>query len=243
MLTIIGCLLEGVVTKMSGMVLTAAPTFTFALLIVFVAVARWNLWGLLVIPFLAAANIIGGRLNDLNYLAAMYDWNVSLRSCIGVYVSSCLGLATVGLNVIVFKKYGTKKTMHQTGWMLLIVAVDYLAYSLIQFLAYRLITSGGLLHRGVLMYNFQIMNTETSLVEMIEMNLCRFGESGILFNLLGLVISVAGLFILRSQGVVNNVVDKLIEDKKNAEQIRLDEEKFTVQASEEAKQPNSDELE
>lgn len=243
MLTIIGCLLEGVVTKMSGLVLTAAPTFTFALLIVFVAVARWNLWGLVVIPFLAAANIIGGRFIDLNYLSAMYDWDVSMKSCVGVYVSSCLGLATVGLNVIFFKKIGTKKVIHQTGWMLLMVLADYLLYSLVQFLVYRLITSGGLLHMGEITYDYQLMNPDTSLIEVIQMNLCRFGESGILFNLLGLGIVVAGLFILRSQGVVNNVVDKLVEDKKNAEQNRLDEEMFSIQESEEAKQTNSNELE
>lgn len=53
-----------------------------------------------------------------------------------------------------------------------------------------------------------------------------------IYNLFGLAVSVIGALILRSQGVVNNVVDKLIEDKQNAEMLKKDAEEFKVDSLE-----------
>ncbi len=205
---------------MCGMILTAAPTFTFGLLITFVAVARWNLWGLLVVPIMAAANLLGGHYNDLLFLAATYDWKI--------FISTVFGLLTVGVNVIFFKKIGTKKTIHNTMALVGLVVLDYLLFCLVQFIVYRLLTSGNLLDRGVIEYAYKVRDPETQQVNTTILNLCKYGEGSYLYNILGLVISVVGLFVLRSQGVVNNVADKFIEDKKEAELNRLDEETFTI---------------
>lgn len=205
---------------MCGMVLTAAPTFTFGLLITFVAVARWNLWGLTVVPLMAAANLVGGHFNDLLFLAATYDWRI--------FVSTLLGLLTVGINVIFFKKFGTKKTIHNTMAMIGLVLLNYAMFCAVQFVVYRLLTSGNLLERGVIEYAYKMRDPETQQVNTTILNLCKYGEGSYVYNVLGLVIAVAGLFVLRFQGVVNNVVDKFIEDKKNAELNRLDDENFAI---------------
>ena len=57
-------------------------------------------------------------------------------------------------------------------------------------------------------------------------------DYGVIYNLFGLAVSVIGALILRSQGVVNNVVDKLIEDKQNAEMLKKDAEEFKVDSLE-----------
>ncbi len=100
MITLIGCILEGVVTYMSGFVLNSVPTISISLLIVLLALARWNQWGLLSVPFLAVATIIGGRLSPIPYFAAAYEWRA--------YFSIVAGLLFTGLSVIVFKIKGTK---------------------------------------------------------------------------------------------------------------------------------------
>ncbi len=84
--TLIGCILEGLTNKMCGFVLNAAPTFTFGLLIVFVAVTRWNLWGLICAPFLAAAAWLGGHFNDVSYFAYMYDWRNFIATTAGFII-------------------------------------------------------------------------------------------------------------------------------------------------------------
>ena len=95
--------------------------------------------------------------------------------------------------------------------MIGLVLLDYILFSIIQFISYRLLTcNGDLLHRG------QILNS------LGEDKICGYIEGGMLYNLFGLTIAVIGLLILRSQGAVSNVKQKLIDDKKNAELDRID---------------------
>jgi hypothetical protein len=47
--------------------------------------------------------------------------------------------------------------------------------------------------------------------------LCKYGENVYVYNLLSLVVTIVGIFILRSQGIVCNVKQRFIDDKKNAE--------------------------
>lgn len=207
------------------MALSAAPTFTFSLLIMYVAVARWNLWGLLLAPVLAAANYLGGRYNDILYLGATYDWKL--------YLSTFIGLLGVGINVIFFKKFKTKKVINKTWAMLGLVLLDYAVFCLLQFISYRLLTSGNLLKRGYVEYIYTLYNQEGGGTVTKVMNLCYYGELSPIYNVFGLVVAIIGLFVLRSQGVVNNVVDKLIEDKEIAEANRIDEQTFSIEEVEE----------
>lgn len=96
MLAVLGALLEGIATALSGMALQCPPSFTISFLVLFVAIARWNLWGLTIAPILVVGTILGGKNNFYDAMAAMYDWRL--------YVSALVGLLTLGLNVIIFKK-------------------------------------------------------------------------------------------------------------------------------------------
>ena len=83
LLVSIGFILELLVVKFSGLVLYAAPSVTIALLIAFIAVARWNLWGLLICPLLALATLIGGQKIELSYIAAVYDYKMYISILFG----------------------------------------------------------------------------------------------------------------------------------------------------------------
>ena len=207
------------------MVLSAAPTFTFSLLIMYVAVARWNLWGVLLAPVLAAANYLGGRYNDILYLGATYDWKL--------YLSTAIGLMSVGLNVIFFKKFKTKKVVNQTWAAIGLILLDYVVFCLLQFVSYRLLTSGSLMKRGYVEYVYTLYNQEDGGTKTQIMNLCYYGELSSIYNTFGLAVAIIGVMVLRSQGVINNVVDKLIEDKEIAEQNRIDEQTFSIEEVEE----------
>lgn len=207
------------------MVLSAAPTFTFSLLIMYVAVARWNLLGLLLAPVLAAANYLGGRYNDILYLGATYDWKL--------YLSTAIGLMSVGLNVIFFKKFKTKKVVNQTWAAIGLILLDYVVFCLLQFVSYRLLTSGSLMKRGYVEYVYTLYNQEDGGTKTQIMNLCYYGELSSIYNTFGLAVAIIGVMVLRSQGVINNVVDKLIEDKEIAEQNRIDEQTFSIEEVEE----------
>ena len=215
LLAIIGAILEGLVQRFASTVLSGTPTIAFALFITFLAVARWNLWGLLVIPFMAAGTWIGGMFGEIEYCADAYDWRV--------FISEAVGLMAVGINVIMFRGHRTKKTISSPLKVALLIIVDYLLYCLIQLVVYRLLTSGNILKTGNISGTYTVF--ERSLGEDIEdgayvekvINVCNFVEQGFTYNLFGLVIAFVGVFILRSQGVVNNAVDKIIDDKQLAD--------------------------
>ena len=215
-LTVIGCIIEFIVTKACGAALTAAPTTVISMLIVVVALARWNGWGVLVIPFLCLANMYGGRLMNISYLAAAYDWKL--------YLSSVIGLTALSYNLILFKKYTAKKLFNMNLSAIIFILTSYVVYCSIQFLSYRLICSGTLTHSGLNIFDYTNKDGVLKTV-----NLCTLGEGGFAFNLIGLIIFVVGILILRSQGVVCNVKNKLIDDKKNAELNRINTENFTVE--------------
>lgn len=219
MLAVLGALLEGIATALSGMALQCPPSFTISFLVLFVAIARWNLWGLTIAPILVVGTIIGGKNNFYDAMAAMYDWRL--------YVSALVGLLTLGLNVIIFKKNGTKKSVLNNWLLVVMILCNYVIYNLIQGATYWLCT------RDV---NGQILyDTGKKLI-----NICQWAINGYAYNLMGLAFAFVGVIILRSQGVVNNVIDKLIDDKKNAElQRQIENGEFDFGESDEAKTDKS----
>ena len=82
MLAVIGFILEFLCVKFSGTVLYAAPSVTIALLIAFIAVTRWNLWGLLICPVLALATLGGGSQIEISYMSAVYDYKLYISMII-----------------------------------------------------------------------------------------------------------------------------------------------------------------
>lgn len=210
-LSLIGCVLEGLTSRFIGFALDAAPTITFSLLIVFVAVARWNLWGLLPIPFLAFSMILGGHFSDMPYYAAFYsfkNWQL--------FLSTMIGLSGLGLNVLIFRGHKTNKIIKNVGWMLLILLGDYLVYCILQFVTFRLFTSGSLVHPATIEFTYNVKNDLGELVPK-TINLAAYVEYGAIYNLFGLAVGAIGSVVLRSQGVLNNAIDKLIDDKKERE--------------------------
>lgn len=228
MLFVIGGVLEGLATKMSGLIFRIAPSFTFAFLIMFLAVMRWNAWGLLLAPLLPAANLLGGIFNDIPYLAAIYKndgWQM--------YLSGVIALLVIAVNIIFYKKFGTKKVMLNIYAVIGLLILDYLLYNEVFKMAYRTMTSGNPFFVGKIPFDAMIYDEEIDDLVLTPVNLCRYVEHIGIYNIFGLAVAFVGVFILRSQGVVNNVVDKLIEDKKNAELDRLDAENFTIKALDE----------
>ena len=223
MLTFIGGLLEVFTTKFATVVFNGTPFMCISLLIVFIAVARWNLWGLLTIPLLALTTMLGGKWSEANYLAMVYDWRM--------YLSTVLSLCMVGVNVIFFKKSTTKYVASQPLYMILLMLLDYALVCVVQILLYRLFCAGTLAHSGYIEFSYTKVN-ENGVSEVIKENLCRYGEGTLVYNLFGLVVLFVGGFILRSQGIICNVKQRFIDDKINADLDRADR-KFTISEAEE----------
>lgn len=216
-LLIIGLILEGLTQRFASTILSGAPTIAFGLLIVIVATARWNLWGLLVVPFIGLATWLGGSLGDVKYIADAYDWRV--------YISETVGLLTVGINCLFYKGHKTNKVVSNMWLLILIIIIDYILYNAIQFVFYRLCCTGNPFKMGEIggIYTYVEghlgKNGAENTYETITgfKNYCYYVEQGFIYNLFGLAVALVGTFILRSQGVIVNAVDKLIDDKKLVE--------------------------
>ena len=211
MLIVIGSILEGLCALFGPLLFLSTPTTYLSLFIVFIAVVRWNLWGLITIPFLCIATIIGGVNGQIDTFKAFYNFSYTGWQA---YVSMIVGMLFVGVDVIFFKKYTTKKVISNNYAVFGICALNYVLYNVIQLVVFRLITSGTLLNSGSIIYDLGSKGTQ---------NLCKYGEGGFLYNLFSLAVMVVGTFILRSQGVMTNVVEKLLDDRKNAELNELDQ--------------------
>ena len=222
LLALFGCVLEGLVTRFGGIML-GTPTITISFLIVILAVIRWNLWGLIIIPLLAIATILGGSFSDIDFYKAFYSFGGDYNDGLAVYISTIIGVSGIGLNVILFKIFGTKKIVRSPLILIGVIIADYAVFSILQFISYRLISAGTILHPAELYFTGSNGNT---------VNLAVYGENGFMKNLLGLGIAVVGLLVLRSQGVATNVVEKLIDDKKNAE-LDANDRKFRIEELEE----------
>ncbi len=215
LLTVLGVLLEGLTQRFASTILSGTPTIAFALFIVFFAVTRWKLWGLTVIPFLALSTWLGGSLGEIKYLADAYDWRV--------FIAEMCGLATVGINVVFYRNHKTQSIIATPWKLILIILMDYVLYCVVHFVVYRLISSGNLLKmaeignyynvsRGKLVNGENVITTQNEYVYY-----AYYIEQGFIYNLFGLVVCFVGSFIFRSQGIINNAVDKLVDDKKLAD--------------------------
>ena len=222
-ITLVGCVLEALVTMFSGMTIVAAPSISFGLLAITIAVIRWNFWGLTVIPFISLANFIGGHFNEIKYFAAIYDWRVA--------ISVAVGLLVFVIDAIIMRKCGTKKVVSNTWLLLAILLGNYILFNIIQLGTYNLITSGNPFKVGQLLYQYNIYETLENgerVAKLTTDNLCLYEQNVMIYNLLGLRISIVGGIVLRSQGVLTNAYEKLVEDKNQADLDRYDEEHFSI---------------
>ena len=227
-LAIIGFILEMLAVKFSAFVFISVPTTAISLLMIFVAVVRWNLWGLLICPVLALGTVVGGQQIEIPYLAAVYDHNISI-SGLAIFISAFVGLLTTGLNVITYKK-NTGRIIN-SPWMMLVLIFNYIVFCIVQIAVYRLITAGTLLHGGHIIYqHIYYVKDDAGVLQKVvdDINLCYRAEGGLVYNLFGLAVLYVGAYVLRSQGVLCNAIQKLIDDRKNAELNRIDR-KFKIE--------------
>lgn len=208
MLAVIGFILEFLCVKFSGTVLYAAPSVTIALLIAFIAVTRWNLWGLLICPVLALATLWGGSQIEISYMSAVYDYKL--------YISMIIGYLGISTNVIFYKKYKTDKII-SGAWLIGIMLLDYVLFCVLQMVSYYLlcVTTGD---SGLFTYPDVVDGVATD----VTTNVQQFGMNGFIYNLLGLIVLIVGGYVLRSQGVVCNRKQKFIDDRENAELMAKD---------------------
>ena len=218
LLASIGFILELLVVKFSGLVLYAAPSVTIALLIVFIAVARWNLWGLLICPLLALATLIGGQKIELSYIAAVYDYKM--------YISILFGYCGLALNVIFFKKFTTNRVIKGASFIGLIV-LDYVAFCALQTLSYYLLC---VISQDSGLFTYQVV--ENGVAKDITTNIQHFGMGGFAYNLFGFIILFVGGLVSRSQGILRNRAHQFIDDKENAELMARDKN-FRIEEAEE----------
>lgn len=215
LLTVLGVLLEGLTERFASTILSGTPSVAFALFIVFFAVTRWKLWGLIIIPFLALSTWLGGSLGEIKYLADAYDWRV--------FVAEICGLATIGVNVVFYRKHRTQSIITTTWKVILLIIFDYVLYCTVHFIVYRLLTSGSLIRMGELGGIYKVATSHfegDDIVTQINeefVNYCYYIEQGFIYNLFALAVCFIGTFIFRSQGIINNAVDKLVDDKKLAD--------------------------
>ena len=222
-LVIIGGILEVFVTKYATVVFNGAPFMCVSLLIVFLAVARWNLWGLVVAPIMSVLAMLGGMWSESPAIAKVYDWHM--------FLATTVGLLAIGFNVILFRKVTTKKVVSSYIYLALLMLLDYVVVCGIQFLVYRLACAGTLTHSGEIVFTYMKKGAD-GIEKVVTENVCFYGENMLVFNLFSLAILFVGAFILRSQGILCNVKQRFIDDKKNAE---LDNEfnKFVISETEE----------
>jgi hypothetical protein len=127
-----------------------------------------------------------------------------------------IGLLAIGLNVILFRNHKTNKILKSTWKMLLILVADYIIYCVIQFVFYRLFTTGSLTSVANIPFIYYTKDESGNSVENMK-NLANYVEYGFMYNLFGLAVGVVGSLVLRSQGALNNAIEKLIDDKKQRE--------------------------
>lgn len=224
MLTIIGGVLELFAIKFGTIALNGTPFVCVSLLIVFVAVARWNAWGLIIAPLMALLAFLGGRWSSASHYALVYDWTM--------YVSTMVSLLAIGIiNVPIFLKFSTKKIVVSPILLVTLIVIDYLVVCGVQWIVYRLCCSGSLTTSGEILFSYDHKD-ENGMVTRVTENLCKYGENTFIYNLFGLAVMIIGVFILRSQGIVYNCKQKFIEDKINADIDRADE-KFTIEEAKE----------
>lgn len=232
-ITAIGFILELFFVKFSGVVFNFPAYAGISLLIVFLCVTRWGAWGLLTAPFMALAVLLGGMNMDyFYYFSTMYDWRV--------YVAVLSGLLTMAINLVIYKKFGTKKILSSVWVMFLVMLINYALMCAIQMLVYGLTTIGA---------SEDWLVIKATVGDELRVYYRRdLGENTFLCNLFGLAVLMVGGVILRSQGVLCNAKEKLIDDKRNADLDR-EFEKFSIEesdcedASGETESQNNDESE
>ncbi len=132
MLSVIGIGLEALCTFFVNMTYGACPTAVISFLITYIAIIRWGYKGLIVIPFCALGNLIGGQFIVIDRV--QYDWKILL--------SVILGLSTFSLNLIPYHKWGTNKVVTNNWAYFGMMFLNFIIYEAVRGVAYAYIIQG-----------------------------------------------------------------------------------------------------
>jgi hypothetical protein len=119
-----------------------------------------------------------------------------------------------------------------------IMIADYLVFNILLIFVYRLLSSGNPFKMGEILLTYTDYTGETP-KEAVK-NLCYYIDGSFIYNLFGLGVLVVGGFILRSQGAMNNAIQKLVDDRKMAEENRVSDETFSIPDVDEEPKEESD---
>lgn len=136
-LCLISILLETLTTYLVNyMYVGAFPTTVISLLLTFLAIARWGYKGLIVIPFCAVGNLIGGQF--LVFKGVTYDWRV--------FLSVMLGLASLSINLIPFHRWKTNVVIKNNYALCGMMIGNIVLYELVRGISYSFILRGTSVH-------------------------------------------------------------------------------------------------
>ncbi len=137
MLCIIGIVLEALGTFfVNYMYIGAYPTMVVSLLITMLAIVRWGWKGLIVIPFCALGNLIGGQFFVFNQQGmGKYNWKE--------FLSCLIGLSTLALNLIPFHHYKTNNLLQNKKWFLPVaILLNFIIFEIARGMVYGYIVQG-----------------------------------------------------------------------------------------------------
>lgn len=118
----------------NNMLLAKIIPYAVSMLVVMITTSRWGNKGLIVIPFVALATVLSGRLiNPHVDFAKAYDWKL--------YVSLVLSLYTFSLNHFWFKLRKNRKIKETPGSMMALCFIDIVTSWVVLTMVYFALTS------------------------------------------------------------------------------------------------------
>ncbi len=107
------------------------------------------------------------------------------------------------------------------------IVVNFIIYNLVQTFVYWLLYN---IFKSPEGWNLvtHVTYINSSEGEAVTSNVANFMTNGFIYNLFGLVVALVGAFVLKAQGAFGNVAEKLLEDKRLAEEIRKNDEEFSI---------------
>jgi len=221
LLTVLGVAIEFALSKFCYLVIgVITPASYITLLVAFIAVTRWGLYGLITVPFLVLGTVLGGMtVSEVPFVSEVYKFSSNWQ----YYISIVFGFSAFIVNALLYKIKGTGKIIANTLIMILILIIDYALFNIVQFISYRLLTSHNLFEGASTIYQYTNGNGET-----VNVDINSYAEKGFVYNLVSLAILFIGFLIFRSQGIICNVKERLIYEEKNRELDKIDRETFGI---------------
>ena len=206
MLGFVGALLEGVGTNGGYFVLAGhTPTTIMSLMIMVLAITRWNWIGLILAPVLALGNYIGGLSID-----GVEGYNQIFN--IQYYISVVIGLLSTSIMLAFYKLIGRKKITGNNGALAGICLVVFILYELVRVAVYWII--GGR-YIGVI---------NASLYDLIGLIVLIVGS---------IIVNIQGSLVNVKEKLIEDNEERIARQKAQMEALNLDDENIDILVNDE----------